>query len=187
MLEIRFHGRGGQGTVIAAEILSKAAFKEGRNVQSFPFFGVERRGAPVTAYARIDDRPVRVKTSVTAPNVVIVLDPSLLRTVPVTAGLQPGGTILTNLPGHSDAPSLEADRIAIVDASEIATRHGLGSRTAPIVNTAVLGALCRVISEVSLDPMLDAIRESVPVAAEANVAAARDGYDAVTILKEVPA
>lgn len=187
VLEIRFHGRGGQGTVVAAEILSKAAFRQGHHVQSFPFFGVERRGAPVTAYARIDDRPVRIKTSITSPDVVVVLDPSLLRSTPVTDGLRSGGTVLLNASKAPEGSTVPAGRLAIVDASAIATRHGIGSRTAPIVNTAVLGALCRVVSVVTLDSMVEAIRESVPAKPDENIAAAREGYEALWIPEEVPA
>ena len=96
MIEIRFHGRGGQGTVIASELLAQAAFIEGKTPQSFPFFGVERRGAPVTAFTRIDDKPIQVRTSIMTPDIVVVLDPGLLRTINVTAGLKPNGLLLVN-------------------------------------------------------------------------------------------
>jgi 2-oxoisovalerate/pyruvate ferredoxin oxidoreductase gamma subunit len=96
MLEIRFHGRGGQGAVLASEILAQATFLDGKVPQSFPFFGVERRGAPVTAFLRVNDRPIQLRTSVTQPDIVVVLDPGLLKTTPVADGLRPGGLVLVN-------------------------------------------------------------------------------------------
>jgi len=103
MIEIRIHGRGGQGAVIASEVLAMAAFREGKHVTSFPAFGVERRGAPVAAFTRIDDRPIRLKCEIYAPDHVVVLDPSLLQVVDVTAGLKPGGWILVNSPATTGA------------------------------------------------------------------------------------
>ncbi len=185
VLEARFHGRGGQGSVIAAELLARAAFKEGKNVQSFPFFGVERRGAPVTAFTRISDRPIRLRTSITTPDIVIVLDPALLRTVPVTAGAKPGGLLLVNTDRTPDRVGIPFDgRVATVDATSIAIAHGLGSRTQPIVNTAILGALARVGGVVSIDSVVAAIRESVPAKREENAAAAVDAHGKVVMATE---
>src|SRR5512135_2869983 len=99
MRELRIHGRGGQGAVIASKLLASALFHEGRWVQSFPAFGVERRGAPVTAFLRIDEVPIRLRCEVTAPDALIVLDPTLIQAVDVTAGLKPGGSILINADG----------------------------------------------------------------------------------------
>ena len=96
MHELRIHGRGGQGAVIASKVLAVALFREGRCVQSFPAFGVERRGAPVTAFLRVDDAPVRLRCEVAEPDALIVLDPTLIDAVDVTAGLKPGGSILIN-------------------------------------------------------------------------------------------
>lgn len=185
MLEVRFHGRGGQGTVIASELLAQAAFIDGMQPQSFPFFGVERRGAPVTAFTRIDERPIRVRTSITAPDIVVVLDPSLLRTVAVTAGLKPSGLLLVNTEGPPEALASAAGRIAVVDATSIALAHGLGTKSTPIVNTAILGALARVSGIVSMTSVLDAIRRFVPAKQEANAAAAADAYAQVRLLPRV--
>ena len=96
MIEIRFHGRGGQGAQIASRILAEACFEEGYDVQAFPYFGVERRGAPVTAFTRMDDRPIRVKSQIYKPDFVIVMDPSLLQAVDVTSGLKEGGLVMVN-------------------------------------------------------------------------------------------
>jgi 2-oxoacid:acceptor oxidoreductase gamma subunit (pyruvate/2-ketoisovalerate family) len=179
MIEIRFHGRGGQGAVLASELLAQAAFLEGKYPQSFPFFGVERRGAPVTAFARIDDRPVAVRTSVTAPDIVVVLDAALPRAVPVADGLRPAGLVLIN----SARPPLAfrlppGARVVTVDATSIALAHRLGSRTAPIVNTAMLGALSRASGAVSLPALTRAIREGVPAKQEENVRAAAEAFEA---------
>jgi pyruvate ferredoxin oxidoreductase gamma subunit len=181
VIEIRFHGRGGQGAVIASELLAQAAFLDGKVPQSFPFFGVERRGAPVTAFTRIDDHPIRVRTSIETPDVVVVLDPGLLQTIPVTDGLKPGGLLLVNT---SKAPDqLRAPRgvhRAAVDATHIALAHGLGTTMLPIVNTAVLGALARATGVVSLEALSRAIEQFVPARPEENRLAARDGYSAVS-------
>ncbi len=102
MIEIRMHGRGGQGAVVACKLLASAIYKEGKFAQSFPAFGVERRGAPVMAYTRIDDKPIHLRTEIYEPNHLIVLDENLLLTVDVTAGLKDGGTIVIN---STKAPS----------------------------------------------------------------------------------
>jgi 2-oxoacid:acceptor oxidoreductase gamma subunit (pyruvate/2-ketoisovalerate family)/2-oxoacid:acceptor oxidoreductase delta subunit (pyruvate/2-ketoisovalerate family) len=181
VIEIRFHGRGGQGAVIASELLAQAAFLDGKIPQSFPFFGVERRGAPVTAFTRIDDHPIEVRTSITAPDVVVVLDPGLLRTTPVTDGLKPGGLLLVNTPLTPEqlrAPS--GIHRAAVDATHIALSHGLGTAMLPIVNTAVLGALARASGVVSLEALSRAIEQFVPAKPQENQEAARGGFSSVS-------
>ncbi len=187
MIEIRFHGRGGQGAVVASELLAQAAFFDGHWPQSFPFFGVERRGAPVTAYARIDSSPIRLRTEITAPDIVVVLDPGLLATTPVAAGLKPGGLLLVNAARPAEEIVAPAEvRRAAVDATRIAIAHGLGSSMMPIVNTAMLGALSRASGVVGLEALARAIDRFVPTKAEANRAAARDGYDAVRTVATGP-
>ena len=177
VLEIRFHGRGGQGTVVASELLAHAAFLDGKSPQSFPFFGVERRGAPVTAYTRIDDRPIGVRTSITHPDVVVVLDPGLLRTTPVADGLKEGGLLLVNSPHPVEELEAPAGvRRASLDAVRIALAHGLGTTMLPIVNTAVLGALARATGAVSLEALSRAIEQFVPARPDENRLAAREGY-----------
>jgi len=181
-IEIRIHGRGGQGAVIASELLSVAVFREGRHVQSFPAFGVERRGAPVTAFIRIDDEPILLRCEIYEPHHLIVLDPTLLDAVNVTAGLRPGGWIVINTPRRpEDFPRLSDFRVATVDASAVALRHGLGSRTHPIVNTAILGAFARATGIVGLEAVLEAVRELVPQHLEENLAAAREAYERVVV------
>lgn len=181
MRELRIHGRGGQGAVIASKVLAVALFREGRWVQSFPAFGVERRGAPVTAFLRVDDRPIRLRCEVTAPDDLIVLDRTLVQAIDVTGGLVAGGGVLIN----SDRPPadypalLERFRVATVDAGEIAAELGIGTRSQPIVNTAILGAFAAWSGVVSLDALCEAIREEVPTRPEANVEAARRAASAV--------
>jgi pyruvate ferredoxin oxidoreductase gamma subunit len=185
MMEIRFHGRGGQGSVVASELLAQAAFLDGKWPQSFPFFGVERRGAPVAAFTRIDDRPIGVRTSITRPDVVVVLDPGLLATTPVTDGIKPNGLLLVST-AHS-TESLVAPRgvrRASVDATRIALDHGLGTPMMPIVNTAVLGALARATGIVSIEALCRAIDEFVPARPADNRLAAQDGYAQVRIVTE---
>ena len=143
MLEIRFHGRGGQGTVVATILLAKAFFQAGYYVQSFPVFGVERRGAPVEAYLRLDEKEIWVRSNVYAPDHVVVLDRTLLQNVDVLQGLKPGGWILINAPyPPPDLGRFSGFRLAFVDATRIALYHQLGTRTHPIANTAVFGGLC---------------------------------------------
>ena len=181
MRELRIHGRGGQGAVIASKVLAVAMFREGRWVQSFPAFGVERRGAPVTAFLRLDDKPVRLRCEITAPDDLIVLDPTLVDAIDVTSGLKEGGGILINTDRPPSAyPALTARfRVATVDAGAIATAHGIGSRSQPIVNTAILGAFATWSGAVSLDNVCAAIEEEVPTRTEDNRAAAREAAEAV--------
>ncbi len=180
MLEVRFHGRGGQGAVVASEILARAAMKEGKHASAFPFFGVERRGAPVMAFCRIDDRPIRIHAGIYEPDHVVVLDHGLMKMVNVLEGQKEGGSLVVNTSMSMDELGLPADRrTLLIDATTIALRRGLGSATAPIVNTAILGAFARASDVVSIDSILESIKESVPAKREQNVAAAQDAYRAL--------
>ena len=178
LTEIRLHGRGGQGTVICSLMLARAAMLEGRSVQSFPDFGVERRGAPVNAYLRISDRPIRLRCRVYLPDHVMVLDPQLLRQVELPPGR--AGWIVVNT--AADPTSLgipEPWRAAAVDATRIARANGLGGGAFPIVNSPMAGAFARVTGLASLPALLAAIREFAPSATEQNVAAAQEAWQAV--------
>ncbi|RMD97379.1 MAG: pyruvate ferredoxin oxidoreductase, partial [Calditrichaeota bacterium] len=164
MIEIRIHGRGGQGAVIASKVLASALFNEGKWVQSFPAFGVERRGAPVTAFTRVDDTPILLRCQIYHPDHLMILDPTLIEAVDVTAGLKEGGLILINTdrPPHSFV-GLGPFRIATVDANSIAIKHKLGTLEQPIVNTAILGAYAKASGLVKLESVIAAVRESVPL------------------------
>ncbi len=182
MQEIRFHGRGGQGAVIGSEVLAKAFFLEGQFVQAFPAFGVERRGAPVTAFCRIDDKHINLRNQIYEPDHVVVLDASMLETVNVIDGLKKGGSILINAPGRPEdyrARFGDDFSIHVVDAAAIAASHRLGSTSNPIVNTAILGAFSRATGLVGIKAVEEAIGLYVPVKKEKNILAARGAYDRV--------
>ena len=185
MDEVRFHGRGGQGAVVASRLLGRAAFLEGKSISTFPFFGVERRGAPVTAFTRMDDEPIRIKSFIYEPDYVIVMDPSLLKAVDVTSGLKSGGILLVNSRNKPEdiKETIEKKdiKVAVIDATEVASDHGLGSRMAPIVNTSVVGAFASVSKVVKLDSVVKAIEIDVPRKKEANAEAAKDAFDRVVI------
>ncbi len=185
MLEIRFHGRGGQGTVIATILLSKAFFQAGYQVQSFPFFGVERRGAPVEAYVRVDRGKILLRTNVSSPNHVVVQDPTLMHSIDVTRGLKPGGWILINSPvPPADLAPFEKFQVAYVDANGIAVRHRLGTRTHPISNTPMIGAFARILGMPPIEAIVAAIKEDVPAEIQRNVKAAEEAYKKVKIAKQ---
>ncbi|MFP4001047.1 MAG: 2-oxoacid:acceptor oxidoreductase family protein [Thermoplasmata archaeon] len=178
MIEVRFHGRGGQGSVVASELLARAAFEEGKDVQAFPMFGVERRGAPVTAFTRIDEKTVRDHSKIHEPDVVIVLDTALLEAVDVTEGLKDDGEIILNT--GKDPSEMKVDTKAdvyTVDASDIAVDHGLGTEVAPIVNTAILGAVSSATGTVKKESLVDSILAHAPAKNKANAEAAKQAYD----------
>jgi 2-oxoacid:acceptor oxidoreductase gamma subunit (pyruvate/2-ketoisovalerate family) len=180
MLEIRIHGRGGQGTVIASKALAAAFFAEGGYVQAFPAFGVERRGAPVAAFVRTDARPILLRCEIGQPDHLIVLDPTLLEAINLTEGLRTGGWVIINTPDPPEDVALSPSfRLATVDAGAIARAHRLGPANAPIVNTAILGAFAAATGLLGLDAVLEAIRQAVPARAAENVAAARAAAAAV--------
>lgn len=186
MVEIRFHGRGGQGTVVATILLAKAFFRDGYYVQSFPLFGVERRGAPVEAYLRFDRKEILIRTNVYTPDHVVVLDKTLLESIDVTLGLKRGGWILVNtpeLPAYLD--SWSGYKVAFVDATHIALDNGLGTRTHPIVNTPMMGGLARVLGMPSMEAISKAIQREVPSKPKANIKAAEMAYENVQLLGPV--
>ena len=185
MIEIRIHGRGGQGAVIGGKILATAVFSEGKSVQAFPSFGVERRGAPVTAFVRIDDHQINLRHQIYYPDHLIVLDSTLMNNPSIFDGFKPGGIILINTRLDPDAfrknPRLGQNHIATVNANAIAIRHRVGSATSPIVNTAILGAFCKVTEMCTIESVCAAIMKGAPIKAEANAAAARDAYEEVKL------
>jgi pyruvate ferredoxin oxidoreductase gamma subunit/2-oxoisovalerate ferredoxin oxidoreductase gamma subunit len=182
MHEIRFHGRGGQGTVVASILLAKAFFKSGYYVQTFPLFGVERRGAPVESYLRLDKEKILVRSNIYTPDHIVVQDMKLIHSVNVINGLKPGGSILINsrnLP--DDIKPFSGFRLAFVDADHIATRNGLGTRTHPIINTAMVGAFARILEMPPLDMIEAAIRNDIHTKAKQNVSAAQQAYKEVNL------
>jgi len=184
MFEIRFHGRGGQGAVTAAELLALAAFLEGKEVQSFPEFGVERRGAPVKAFCRISDGKIIIHSNIYKPDCVVVFDFSLVKTVNVSDGLKKEGWLVLNteqLP--ENFRHLGLFKIATIDATGIAIRHKLGSETSPIVNTTILGAIAS-IGVVKKDSLIKAMSEKIEKKFGDNAAACEDAYSETKIFTQ---
>ena len=178
MTEIRFHGRGGQGTVIASKILADAISKEGNYVQAYPEFGVERRGAPVFAFIRIDNKPIYDKSRIYNPDHVVVVDPTLVDAIDVTEGLKEGGLIIVN----SDKKPEELNfpnkfKVVTINATAIAVKHKLGTMAAPIVNTAIVGAVVKMLNLAKIESVLEAVLEGVPLKQEENAAAAKVAYE----------
>jgi 2-oxoacid:acceptor oxidoreductase gamma subunit (pyruvate/2-ketoisovalerate family) len=176
--EIRIHGRGGQGSVTAAQILARAAFLEGKWVQAFPYFGAERRGAPVKAFVRIDDKPIVLHSQIYHPDYVIVLDPVIYKVANVTEGLKKDGIILINTKKKPLETGFKGHRIATVDATGIALELNLLVAGVPIVNTSILGAFAKATGEVKLGSILKAIKETwLGSAGEKNARAAELAYE----------
>lgn len=183
MFEVRIHGRGGQGVVTAAELLSVAAFVEGRHAQAFPSFGSERTGAPVVAFCRIDDKPIRTREPIERPGALIVQDATLLHQVPVFAGLDHDSYLLLNSARGFDqlgmrkfVDQFRRDRMLVIPATEIAME--LIRR--PVPNAALLGGFAALSGLVSLESVEIAIRERFSGAvADGNTAAAAKAFDLV--------
>ena len=179
---MRIHGRGGQGVVTAAELLAVAAFEEGRFAQAFPSFGSERTGAPVVSYCRLDEREIRTREPVVAPDTLIVLDPTLVHQVDLFSGLSGTGFVLVNTTRSFEELGLgtlldrfQHDRLLTVPATEIAQRRT--GRSVP--NAVLLGGFAALTGEVSIDAVTKAVWDrfgnDVSVA-ERNVAAAAEAY-----------
>ncbi len=183
LIEIRWHGRGGQGGVTSAELVAKAAINEGKYAQAFPAFGAERRGAPVMAFVRIsDDKPIRVRSEVTEPDLVVVLDSSLLRVVNVTSGLKANGMLIVNSKKRPEQLGQESDfncSIATIDATKIA-REVLG---VTIVNTSMIGALIKAAGVVNLESLIEPLKKRFGRLADRNIDAMKRAYEE-TLIKE---
>jgi pyruvate ferredoxin oxidoreductase gamma subunit len=180
MLEIRWHGRGGQGAVTSVEMLTLAAIGEGKYAQGFPSFGPERRGAPVAAFTRIDDKRIKVRSAIYNPDVVVVLDSSLVTLANVTEGLKPDGTLIVNTSKSPQELKKELNfqgKVATVDASRIA-REELG---VPITNTTMLGALIKALKIVKLDSVKAPMEHRFGRIAERNLAALNRAYEEAKI------
>lgn len=181
LFEVRWHGRGGQGAWTASELLAKAAIYEGKHVQSFPEFGPERMGAPVTAFTRVSTKPIRVHCSVYKPDAVVVLDATLLKTVPVTEGLNKKGVMIIN---SKESPvdvrkmlKENMENVWVVPATEIAIKF-LGT---PMTSTAMLGAMARATSIVELDSIKKSVKERFRRSdiVEKNFAVIEEAYEKV--------
>jgi len=179
--EISIHGRGGQGGVTAAEMLARAAFKEGKWVQAIPFFGAERRGAPVKAFVRLSNEPILVRSQVYSPDYVVVLDSALLEIVNVAEGLKNNGIIIINTMKNPKDINIKGGRVATVDATGIALELKLLVAGLPVLNTPMLGAFAKATEEVKLESVLEVIKLEWPGATgEKNAKAAALAYERLT-------
>jgi len=180
MIEVRIHGRGGQGAVTSAELMALAAIDEGKYAQAFPSFGPERRGAPVVAFLRVSEDQIRVRSKVYQPDVVVVLDPTLLNIVDVSAGLKPKGTVIIN--SAKSAEQLQKQygfkgRLATVDASKIAMEE----MRVPITNTTMLGALIKATGMTRLPSMEKPLKARFGKIAERNQKSMQRAYEETAI------
>jgi len=181
MFQVRIHGRGGQGVVTAAELLSVAAFIEGKHAQAFPSFGSERMGAPVVSFCRLDDKEIRLREPIGSPDALIIQDTTLLHSVDVFSGLKPGGFIVINSTrtfaelGIADfVATFPAHHVCDVGATELAVKH-VGR---PLPNAALLGGFAAISGQLRMGSVAEAIRAKFPGAVgEGNVAAAQEAYD----------
>ncbi len=184
MQEIRFHGRGGQGAVIASKILAQALFFEDRYAQAFPTFGAERRGAPVAAFVRSDDKFINIRSRITTPDFVVVMAARLIESVPVTDGLKEGGLMLVN----SDLPAAKFNfgntaaagppfRVITINLNRIALEFGLGTEIMPLINAPVLGALAKVSGLVKPESLIRALPDFIPARLADNEKALSAAYE----------
>jgi len=190
LIEIRLHGRGGQGAVTASRLIAIAAYEEGQYSQAIPMYGTERRGAPLTAFVRIDDQRVRERELVHNPDISVVLDPLIAKQQAVVDNLKPGGLVLLNTSHEPEEVKLGGDfKVATVDATTIA----LETLGRPITNTAILGAFAKITGIVKLESIEKAIMKTFPGRlGEMNIAAVRRSYEEVkgpiqAVMKEAPA
>jgi pyruvate ferredoxin oxidoreductase gamma subunit len=181
LIEIRWHGRGGQGAVTSAEILAEAAISEGKFAQAFPSFGPERRGAPVLAFVRISvGQPIRIRSSITEPDVVVVLDPGLLRIVNVASGLKPGGVVIVNTVKNAAQIRKEFNINATV-ATVGATKIAMELLGVPITNTTMIGAVMRVTEALKIESLDEPINKRFGRLAGKNIDAMKRAYSETVI------
>jgi 2-oxoacid:acceptor oxidoreductase gamma subunit (pyruvate/2-ketoisovalerate family) len=180
MIEIKFRGRGGQGAVVASEILGRAFFLEGKYPQSFSLFGGERRGAPVVGFLRADDEPILLKCQIKHPNHLLLFDLSLIDEKEILRELKPGGTLLINTPkGIECFEGLRRFSMGLIDAGSIARNVGLGGT----FNTAMLGAYVRLTDAIHLETLIETVKEMVPAKIGENIEAVKAAYDQAKIYR----
>ena len=183
MIEIRFHGRGGQGAVTAGELMVNAVNLEGKWAQSFPFFGGERRGAPVMAFLRIDDQRIWLHQQIYEPDCCVVLDHGLVVSIPWAEGLKEGGIAVLNWPGALDDLELPSNlsKIGVVDAITVSGK-AFGKRAFPITNTTMLGALAKTTGWVEISSLVETVKDKWSGnIAEANITAIKEAYAATKV------
>jgi 2-oxoacid:acceptor oxidoreductase gamma subunit (pyruvate/2-ketoisovalerate family) len=182
MIEIKFYGRGGQGAVIASQILAKVFFLMGKYPQCFSVFGGERRGAPVASFLRVDDKKIYLKCEIRRPDHMIYMAPDLVDEKEVNTTLKQGGLILiNNALTTNDFKGLRKFRLALIDALAVSEEVGLGAT----INTAILGSYAKASGEISMDFLEQAIKETVPAKIEANIKAARRAYELTRVMESI--
>ncbi len=179
LIEIRWHGRGGQGGVTSAELLAKAAYYDGyKGVQAFPYFGAERRGAPVKAFTRISDKEINVRSQIYTPDIVAVLDPGIIDLIDVTEGLKEDGKVIINTPKAASEIELPRGHIYTYDGTGIALKFGLLVAGLPVVNTTMLGAFAKATGLIKLETVKKVIMEKWPgKVGEKNAEGAHEAYE----------
>jgi 2-oxoacid:acceptor oxidoreductase gamma subunit (pyruvate/2-ketoisovalerate family) len=178
MIEIKFRGRGGQGAVVASEILGRAFFLEGKYPQCFSLFGGERRGAPVVGFLRVDEQPILLKCQIYHPDQMIIFDFSIVNEMEILQELKPNGSILINTHQAIDFfTKLGKFRVGLIDAASIARGLGLGGT----FNTAMLGAYVRLTNLITLKTLAETVKAMAPAKKEENVEAVREAYDQAKI------
>ena len=185
VIEIRFHGMGGQGAVMGALILAEAAFSEGKFAQKIPVYGGMRRGGDVTVFLRLDDKPIRRTCGIYEPDALVVLDPALTALPKVTRGLKKGGVAVLNDNKSPDEVDLgmALSRVATIDATAISTEI-LGPRAIPITNTAMLGAIAKATDWVDIESLFEPIKRAFPGRiGELNVEACKRGHEEVMVME----
>jgi len=180
MIEIRLQGRGGQGVVVASEILARACFEEGMYPQCYSLFGGERRGAPVAAFVRISDSKIYLKCDIDHPNHLILFDKTLSNEKEILEQVVPGGYVLFNMDERYQSDALRNYMVGTINALEISKKNGLEA----MVNTAILGAYIRLTQIISLHRLVKVIEETVPGAIDQNVTAAKQAYERLSIIQE---
>jgi 2-oxoacid:acceptor oxidoreductase gamma subunit (pyruvate/2-ketoisovalerate family) len=178
MIEIKFLGKGGQGVVIASEILARGCFEEGLYPQCFSVFGGERRGAPVASFVRIDHKKMYLKCNIEHPDHLVLFDKSLFDEKEIIEEVKPGGSLLLNMEEDYQSDALKKYKVGRINGLELSKKYGLGS----IVNAAILGAYVHLSQIISLDTLLKVIKETVPAAIDQNVMAAKEAYEIVSII-----
>jgi len=182
LIEIRWHGRGGQGGVTSAELLAKAAYIDGyEGVQAFPYFGAERRGAPVKAFTRISHSAINVRSQIYEPDIVAVLDPGIIDLIDVTEGLKEKGKVIVNISKSPAELTLPRGHVFTYDGTGIALKHNLLVAGLPVVNTTMLGAFAKATGLIKLDTVQEVIKEKWPgKVGERNAEGAKEAYETCT-------
>ncbi len=185
MIEIRFHGRGGQGAVIASKMLAYAFFLDGKYAQSFPTFGAERRGAPVAAFVREDNSPIENRSPIQSPDYVIVMAGKLAENIDVSLGIKKSGLVIINSEKNKSFYHFEDQcNVITFDVNSLAFKYKLGTKTSPIINAPILGIFAGFTKIVSIDSLKKAVHKYIPAKVENNIEALEEAFIIAQKLEE---